>query len=302
LVTDRSADTRGKRLAGKVAILTGATSGIGEATAQRFADEGAHLVLVARRCEVGQTLANRLGEGRAIFVAGDVTDPLTAERAVAAAADLGGVDVLVNNAGIDFTSDLLDTDVSDVRRVLEVNFVGAFLTLKEAARAMRGSGGSIVNVTSRTAAVGVPTMAIYGASKGALLSLTRGAAIDLACAGIRVNAVAPGLTQTPLVEAWIGAQEHPAAFREHVVSAIPQGRLGRPADVAAAILYLASDEALHVTGISLAVDGGYTAAHAAVHAPSLAPGSGPRRRPAGLLPLRLAIWQLRAAIPGTMLL
>jgi NAD(P)-dependent dehydrogenase (short-subunit alcohol dehydrogenase family) len=103
-------------------------------------------------------------------------------------------------------------------------------------------------------------MAIYGASKGALLSLTRGAAIDLARAGFRVFAVAPGLTQTPLVGAWIGAQEHPATFREHVVSAIPQGRLARPDDVAAAILYLASDEALHVTGISLAVDGGYTAA------------------------------------------
>ena len=257
---DRSTNTRGKRLAGKVAILTGATSGIGEATAQLFADEGARLVLVARRRELGQILANRLGEGRAIFVAGDVADPLTAERAVTAAADLGGVDVLVNNAGIDFTSDLLETDVTDVRRVLEVNFVGAFLMLKEAARAMRGRGGAIVNVTSRTASVGVPTMTIYGASKGALLSLTRGAAIDLARAGIRVNAVAPGLTQTPLVEAWIGAQEQPATFREQVVSAIPQGRLARPADVAAAILYLASDEALHVTGISLAVDGGYTAA------------------------------------------
>jgi NAD(P)-dependent dehydrogenase (short-subunit alcohol dehydrogenase family) len=215
---------------------------------------------VARRHEVGQTLANRLGKDRAIFVAGDVVDPATAERAVVAAAAFGGVDVLVNNAGIDFTSDLLDTSVADVRRVLEVNVVGAFLMLREAAKAMRGRGGSIVNITSRTASVGVPTMAIYGASKGALLSLTRGAAIDLASAGIRVNAVAPGLTQTPLVDAWLGAQEDPAAFRAQVTSAIPQGRLGRPEDVAAAILYLASDEALHVTGISLAVDGGYTAA------------------------------------------
>jgi NAD(P)-dependent dehydrogenase (short-subunit alcohol dehydrogenase family) len=102
-------------------------------------------------------------------------------------------------------------------------------------------------------------MSVYGASKGALLSLTRGAAIDLAPLGIRVNAVAPGLTATPLAEAWIAGQPEPDGFRERIKSMIPQRRLGRPEDVAAAILYLASDEAAHVTGISLAIDGGYTA-------------------------------------------
>src|SRR5438105_10993770 len=232
------------RLNGKIAIITGATLGIGRATAERFVAEGAKLVLVARRTELGEELVSFLGKDKAAFVAGDVADPATAAEAVAVATTIGGLDVLVNNAGIDFTSDLLETALEDVRRVLEVNFIGAFLMLKEAARAMRlsGKGGSIINVTSRVASVGVPTMTIYGATKGALLSLTRGAAIDLARYSIRVNAVAPGLTQTPLFEAWLGAQEHPAAFQEQVVSAIPQGRLGRPADVAAAILYLASDE------------------------------------------------------------
>ena len=183
------------RLSGKIAIITGATLGIGRTTAERFVAEGAKLLLVARRIELGEELVS-------------------------------------------------------------------FLMLKEAARAMRrsGKGGSIINVTSRTASVGVPTMTIYGASKGALLSLTRGAAIDLARYSIRVNAVAPGLTQTPLFEAWLAAQADPEQFREATVATIPQHRFASPQDVASAILYFASDESSHVTGASLAVDGGYTAA------------------------------------------
>lgn len=250
------------RLNGKVAIITGATLGIGRATAERFAAEGAKLVLVARRPEFGEELVSLLGKDRATFVAGDVADPTTAVEAVAVATTRGGLDVLVNNAGIDFTSDLLETALEDVRRVFEVNFIGAFLMLKEAARAMlpSGKGGSIINVTSRIASVGVPTMTIYGATKGALLSLTRGAAIDLAKHSIRVNAVAPGLTQTPLFEAWLASQPNPERFREATVATIPQRRFASPEDVVAAILYFASDESAHVTGASLAVDGGYTAA------------------------------------------
>ena len=250
------------RLNGKIAIITGATLGIGRATAERFAAEGAKLVLVARRPEFGEELVSLLGKDKATFVAGDVADPATAAEAVAAAMAMGGLDVLVNNAGIDFTSDLLETALEDIRRVFEVNFLGAFLMLKEAARAMlsSGKGGSIINVTSRTASVGVPTMTIYGATKGALLSLTRGAAVDLARYSIRVNAVAPGLTQTPLFETWLAAQPDPERFREATVATIPQHRFASPEDVVAAILYFASDESAHVTGASLAVDGGYTAA------------------------------------------
>jgi NAD(P)-dependent dehydrogenase (short-subunit alcohol dehydrogenase family) len=250
------------RLHSKIAIITGATSGIGRTTAERFAAEGAKLVLVARHREVGEELVSLLGKDTATFVAGDVTDPATAAEAVAVATTLGGLDVLVNNAGIDFTSNLLETALEDVRRVFEVNFIGAFLMLKAAAQAMHhsGKGGSIINVTSRLASVGVPTMTIYGASKGALLSLTRGAAIDLARYSIRVNAVAPGLTQTPLFEAWLAAQPDSERFREATQATIPQRRFASPEDVASAILYFASDESAHVTGASLAVDGGYTAA------------------------------------------
>jgi NAD(P)-dependent dehydrogenase (short-subunit alcohol dehydrogenase family) len=247
-------------VAGKVAIVTGATSGIGESTAHLFAREGACVVLVARGVERGNALAASIGQERSTFVAGDVTDPSTARLAVEAAQRFGPLDILVNNAGVDFTSDLLDTSVDDMRRILDVNYIGAFLMLTEAARAMRGKGGSIVNVSSRTATVGVPTMTVYGASKGALNSLSRGAAVELAPLGIRVNVVAPGLTETSMVETWINTQAHPATFKRDVLSTIPQQRLGTPEEVAQAILYLASDEAAHVTGALIAIDGGYTAA------------------------------------------
>jgi meso-butanediol dehydrogenase/(S,S)-butanediol dehydrogenase/diacetyl reductase len=247
-------------VAGKVAIVTGATSGIGEATAHLLAREGACVVLVARGEERGRALARAIGQDSDTFVAGDVTDPSTARLAVEAAQRFGPLDILVNNAGVDFTSELLETDVDDVRRILEINFIGAFLMLTEASRAMRGKGGSIVNVSSRTATVGVPTMTVYGASKGALNSLSRGAAVELAPLGIRVNVVAPGLTETSMVETWINTQPDPATFKRNVVSTIPQQRLGTPEDVAQAILYLASDEAAHVTGALIAIDGGYTAA------------------------------------------
>jgi NAD(P)-dependent dehydrogenase (short-subunit alcohol dehydrogenase family) len=249
----------GGRVAGKVAIVTGATSGIGEAAARLLVQEGAKVVLVARGSTNGEALAAQLGRD-STFVQGDVVEPSTASRAVKAAQGVGGLDILVNNAGIDFTSDLLDTDLADVRRVFDVNFIGAFLMLTEAARAMRGRGGSIVNVSSRTASAGVRTMTVYGASKGALNSLSRGAAIELAPHGIRVNVVAPGLTKTAMMSTWLSAQEEPEAFKRGLLAAIPQGRLGRPEDVAAAILFLASDEAAHVTGALLAIDGGYTAA------------------------------------------
>ena len=241
------------RLAGKVAIVTGGTAGIGEATVRRFVAEGARVVVVARHAGAG------LDGTR--FVAGDVTDSHTAEAAVAAAEEWGGVDVLVNNAAMDWTSSVLETSAADVRKVLDTNFLGCLLMQQAAGTKMLERGqGSIVNVTSRTASVGVPTMALYAAAKGALLALTRTAAVEWARSGVRVNAVAPGVTRTQLIKTWIDAQPDPPAFEKQVVSTIPQGRMAEPDEVASAILFLASDESRHITGISLAVDGGYTAA------------------------------------------
>jgi NAD(P)-dependent dehydrogenase (short-subunit alcohol dehydrogenase family) len=249
------------RLAGKVAVVTGGTSGIGEATVRRFVEEGARVVVVARRREPGERLAAELGDGVVRFLRGDVAGEATAAGAVAEAERWGGIDVLVNNAAMDWTSSLVDTTEGDLRKVLDVNFVGAFLMLREAGRKMLGRGhGSIVNVTSRNASVGVPTMAAYAAAKGALLALTRVAAIEWAAGGVRVNAIAPGVTDTPLIRTWIEGQPDPVGFEREVASTIPQRRMAEPLDVANAILFLASDESMHVTGASLAVDGGYTAA------------------------------------------
>ncbi len=252
--------SRPGRLAGKTAIVTGATEGIGAAVSRLFAREGARLVLVARRSEPGEALAAELGSEGAVFVAGDVGRPETARAAVEEAGRFGPLDVLVNNAGLDLSGDLLEMSEEDARRVFDVNVFGALFMLQAAAAAMRGRGGSVVNLSSRTASVGVPGMAVYGASKGALLALTRAAAIELAPLGIRVNAVAPGLTETPLVKAWIDEQADPSAFRAEAAATIPQGRFGEPEEVAAAVLFLASDEARHITGVSLPIDGGYTAA------------------------------------------
>jgi NAD(P)-dependent dehydrogenase (short-subunit alcohol dehydrogenase family) len=168
---------------------------------------------------------------------------------------------LVNNAAIDHTGDVLETPESEVRTVMETNYLGALWMLQHAGRAMRTRGaGSIVNVTSRLASIGIPTMSIYAASKGALLALTRGAAIELAPEGIRVNAVAPGFAETPLYREWLEGQDDPEVARERAEATIPQRRLARPEEVAATVAFVASDEAAHITGASIAIDGGYTAA------------------------------------------
>jgi len=255
-----SAARAGGRLAGKAAIVTGATSGIGLATAQRFVEEGARVVVAGRDRARGEAVARELGE-RGVFAAGDLRRDATADELVATALErFGGLDVLVNNAAVDHAAPLLDVPPEDVRAVVDTNLVAALRMLQAAGRAMRERGGTIVNVTSRLAVAGVPTMAVYGAAKGALLTLTRAAAVELAPLAIRVNAVAPGFTETPLLAAWLAGQDDPAAARAQACAGIPQGRTATPREVADAILFLASDEASHVTGASLAVDGGYTAA------------------------------------------
>jgi NAD(P)-dependent dehydrogenase (short-subunit alcohol dehydrogenase family) len=246
----------------KVAIVTGGSQGIGFETARAFLAEGAAVLIVSRDAERGHEAVRKLTSNRVDFLQGDVSQPDTAEQAIARVGErFGPVNVLVNNAAVDFTSDLLSTDVAQVRSVFDINVFGTLLMLQAAAKVMSGTGGgAIVNVTSRLASIGVARMAIYSATKGAVLSLTRSAAIELARFGVRVNAVAPGITTTPLIEAWIGAAADPEERTRTAAAAIPQGRFGTPQEVAAAIVFLASDEATHITGASLAVDGGYTAA------------------------------------------
>jgi NAD(P)-dependent dehydrogenase (short-subunit alcohol dehydrogenase family) len=243
----------------RVAIVTGATVGIGAATTRRLVGLGASVVAMARDRARGKRLADEF-DGRVRFLPGSVTDREAVKGCVELARRLGGPHILVNNAGVDYNDDLLEATEEDVRRVFETNVFGALWMLQEAAAVMaRAGSGSIVNVSSRLASVAIPKASIYSASKGALLALTRGAAIDLAPLGVRVNAVAPGLIATQMVEDWLDAQPDREEFRSRTTSAIPQGRLGTVDEVAELICFLASDHSSHITGASIPVDGGYTA-------------------------------------------
>ncbi len=245
----------------RVALVTGATSGIGVEIARQLANDGFHVAVSGRSAERGERVVAQL-DGRARFLQADLLEPGAPAALVEATVQaFGRVDVLVNNAAIDHTNDLLDVGEREIRETFEANTFVPMNLLIAAARAMRaqGAGGSIVNVTSRLASIGVPTMGIYSASKGAMLAFTKAAAIDLAQYGIRVNAVAPGMTRTPLYEEWLAGLADPAAESERVASAIPLGRIAVPGDVAATVAFLASDGAAYLTGVSIPVDGGYLA-------------------------------------------
>ena len=239
---------------GSVVLVTGASRGVGAVTVARLLESGARVIAVSR------TLADRRTD-QVLELAADLADPASSREVVAAGVEaFGRLDALVNNAGLDLAAPLLETSVEDAQRVFAVNALAPLWMIQAAAPALAERGGAIVNVTSRLAHIGVPEMAVYGASKGALRALTHGAAVELAPMGIRVNAVAPGMTETPLFSEWLEERPDPAAARAEVEGRIPLGKLATPEDVAAAILFLLSDSAAHITGVTLPVDGGYTAA------------------------------------------
>jgi len=247
------------KLSGKIAYITGAASGIGEAVAHRFLAEGAMLCLVDRDAERLAALAEALAAGHETVMTAvlDVRD----EAAVAASLDAlaerhGAVDVAVNCAGIlGPTGPLHETATAAYRELMENNLDGVFHCLKHQLRQMQGRGGSIVNIASAAGIVGFPGAAAYTAAKHGVVGLTRTCAIDYAEQGIRVNAIAPGGIDTPLIRATTCATPE---GQQMIESMHPVKRLGTAAEIANAALFLASPEASFVTGAVLAVDGGWT--------------------------------------------
>jgi NAD(P)-dependent dehydrogenase (short-subunit alcohol dehydrogenase family) len=253
------------RLTGKTALITGAGSGIGRATAMRFAEEGAAVAVVDLRADAAEETADKITAdgGRAVAVAADVTEAAAIERAVAMAVEVfGRLDVLYNNAGVDSTGSVADADEADWDRCFAVNVKGTFLASRAAVPHLeRDGGGSIVNQGSVAALVGVPGFAAYCAAKGAVVALTRSMAVDLAPRGIRVNVICPGTVYTPLMEPLLrrrGDGDLEAGLAK-TIAKYPIGRLGTPEEIAEAALWLASPESSFATGTVLTVDGGMTA-------------------------------------------
>ena len=247
------------RVAGKVALVSGAARGIGAATAKLLAQEGAAVVLGdVLETEGRQTAAGIVaGGGRATFMPLDVVSADSWQQVIAAAvAAYGKLDVLVNNAGISGRAAVGETDVETWERVMEINGKGVFLGTKLAIPELRkAGGGSIINISSIYGIVGSETSAAYHASKGAVRIFTKAAAIQYAAEGIRVNSVHPGFVDSPMTAASHALPE----VHNLRISRTPLGRMGTPEDIAAGILYLASDESSFVTGSELVIDGGMTA-------------------------------------------
>lgn len=253
------------RLEGKAALITGGGSGIGRAAAELFASEGSSVAVVdidLTAAEETATIVRDAG-GTAVAVAGNVADASDIMRAVNdAAASLGRLDIVYNNAGVNSKGSVADADEADWDRCFDVNVKGTFLTSKAAIPHLDAAGGgAIVNQASVAALVAVAGFAAYCAAKGAVVSLTKSMAIDLASRKIRVNALCPGTVYTPLMEPLMrmrGDGDLEAGLAKTALK-YPIGRIGVPMEIAQAALYLASDDASFVTGSIFAVDGGMTA-------------------------------------------
>jgi len=249
-----------RRLEGRVAVITGAASGLGLATAKRFASEGAHVVVVDMNEEAGIAAAKEVG---GIFVKADVTNPEQVEHMYKVAFDtFGRIDIAFNNAGISPPDDdsILTTELDAWRRVQEVNLTSVFLCCKAVIPYMQKQGkGSIINTASFVATLGAATSQIsYTASKGGVLAMSRELGVQFAREGIRVNALSPGPVNTPLlVELFAKDPERAARRLVH----IPMGRFGEPHEIAGAVAFLASDDSSFITAANFLVDGGITGAY-----------------------------------------
>jgi NAD(P)-dependent dehydrogenase (short-subunit alcohol dehydrogenase family) len=265
----------------RAAIVTGASQGIGRATAERLCADGCSVCLVAAPAD-----ANALEDaaeairvttsGTAFAIAGDVSEPATAQRAVEETLQRATrLDYLVSNAGIFYADDLFDAPLEHLDHLLRVNVRGHYLMAVESARAMaRSDGGAIVCTASTASLIGEERMTAYNASKGGAAALGRSLAIDLAPYGVRVNVIAPGWVDTP--QNW-HVRDDPAAWSKHRAR-VPLDRMAQPEEIAAAIVFLLSDEASYMTGAFVLVDGGATAGFRSSDWDAVTVPTGPRRR------------------------
>jgi NAD(P)-dependent dehydrogenase (short-subunit alcohol dehydrogenase family) len=253
-----------KRLANKVAVVTGGGAGIGQATCELFAEEGAHVVIAERNAEAGRAVAEKIQPtGRALFVETDVASESSIQHLVAeTVAALGRIDVLVNNAAV-FILRGIEATPEEWRQILDVNVMGPALMAKHVVPEMRkAGGGAIVNLASISSFIAQPSFLTYNATKAAIANMTRCMALDLAPDNIRVNAVCPGAVWTQIVKRLTtemgldraAADAHPDWGGAHMIK-----RIAEPREIAQAILFLASDEASFITAENLMVDAGYTA-------------------------------------------
>ena len=256
--------TSGRRLAGKAAVITGASTGIGRACALRFAREGARVVLADVQTEAGEALAREIADagGDAHFVRADVSRRADSERAIDACVErYGALDILFANAGVTLPKQLPESGDAEIERLLAVNLMGPLYAARHAIPRMlaQPEGGTILFTASKTGLVAQTDSPVYCASKGAVVMLAKALALDYATRGIRVNALCPGIIDTPMLRQFADAMPDPAAAWARYEAAQPMGRLGTAEECADAALWLVSAESSFVTGVALPVDGGFTA-------------------------------------------
>ena len=243
------------RLKGKVALITGAGSGFGEGIAQRFAKEGANVAIIDINPKAGQRVANDIDNS--LFIEADVANSASVKNMVTKTIEtFGAIDILVNNAGITHRNQpMLEVDEKTFDRIFAVNVKSVYLTATHAVPILRQSKGTIVNIASTAGVSPRPGLTWYNSTKGAMITMTKSMAAELAPDGIRVNAVNPVIGQTGLTVEFMGGVDDPK-IREKFLSTIPLRRMSTPVDIANAALFLASDEADFITGVCLEVDGG----------------------------------------------